>query len=210
MSDTGRIGWVGIDRHWLSDPSLSDSDLRLMLWLTSHTEEFRSRLHVKACAEQIGWSRDRVKRALVSLEALDEAPTNSTSTVEESTEEIASDVSDVEVNGPEHELCGLFAEQLRERGYKPVVTPAWIRDMERMIRLDGREPAAVAKVLRWLHEGEGKTAQFWRPNIQSPATLRGQWVRMSEQYAVERRASGGPKLSQAEQAIENIRNGIRS
>lgn len=70
MTSTGRRGFVGIDRRWLADERLSDSALRLMLWLDSHSDEYLSALDVKRTAEEIGWSRDRVRRQLDALEEL--------------------------------------------------------------------------------------------------------------------------------------------
>ena len=70
MTSTGRRGYVGIDRRWLNDPDLTDSALRLMLWLDSHTHEYLRDLSVKRASLEIGWSRDRVKRTLDILEEL--------------------------------------------------------------------------------------------------------------------------------------------
>jgi len=70
VTSTGRVGFVGVDRRWLNDPTLSDSALRLMLWLESHTHAYLANLHVKRCAIEIGWSRARVSRALADLEQL--------------------------------------------------------------------------------------------------------------------------------------------
>lgn len=67
MTSTGRRGYVGIDRRWLADPDLSDSALRLMLWLDSHTHEYLRDLNVKRITAEIGWSRNRVKRTLDDL-----------------------------------------------------------------------------------------------------------------------------------------------
>jgi hypothetical protein len=67
MTSTGRRGYVGIDRHWLNNPDLSDSALRLMLWLDSHSHEYLRDLSIKRTALEIGWSRDRVSRTLELL-----------------------------------------------------------------------------------------------------------------------------------------------
>ena len=69
-TSTGRRGYVAIDRRWLADPELSDSALRLMLWLDSHSDEYLSSLNVSRTAEELGWSRNRVKRSVSDLEAL--------------------------------------------------------------------------------------------------------------------------------------------
>ena len=70
MTSTGRRGYVTADRRWLADERLTDSGLRLMLWLDSHSDEYLTALHVKRTAEEIGWSRDRVTRTLTGLEEL--------------------------------------------------------------------------------------------------------------------------------------------
>lgn len=70
MTSTGRRGYVTADRRWLADERLTDSGLRLMLWLDSHSDEYLTALHVKRTAEEIGWSRDRVTRTLSGLEEL--------------------------------------------------------------------------------------------------------------------------------------------
>jgi hypothetical protein len=66
-TSTGRRGWVGVDRNWLTDDRLSDSGLRLMLWLESHTDEYLAAMNVKRTAEALGWKRDRVRRHLDAL-----------------------------------------------------------------------------------------------------------------------------------------------
>jgi len=67
MSADGRRGFVGVDRHWLADSRLADRDLRLMLWLDSHTDEYLSKLNVSTAAQQLGWSRNKMIRSLENL-----------------------------------------------------------------------------------------------------------------------------------------------
>ena len=69
-TSTGRRGWVGIDRAWLTDDRLSSTDIHLMMWLDSHTEEYLAALHIKRSADELGWSRNRVIRSIVALESL--------------------------------------------------------------------------------------------------------------------------------------------
>lgn len=69
-TSTGRRGFVGVDRNWLADQRLTDSALRLMMWLESHTDEYLASLDKKRAAQEIGWSRDRVSRTLDSLTEL--------------------------------------------------------------------------------------------------------------------------------------------
>lgn len=70
MTSTGRRGYVGIDRRWISNPDLSDTALRFMLWLDSHSDEYLAAMNIARSAEQLGWGRNRVKRAIEELEAL--------------------------------------------------------------------------------------------------------------------------------------------
>lgn len=82
-----------------------------------------------------------------------------------------------------HELCGRLALQLAERGYRPgEVGQRWLVDMEAILRVDGRTPAQVVRVIDWLDEGKDNVAAFWRTNVRSPAKLRAEWTRMAEQY----------------------------
>ena len=69
-TSTGRRGYVGIDRRWLNNPDLTDSALRLMLWLDSHSDEYLAALNISRSADELGWSRNRVKRAMSQLEDL--------------------------------------------------------------------------------------------------------------------------------------------
>lgn len=103
------------------------------------------------------------------------------------------------------ELCNLMADQIESRGAKrPTITKAWLIDMERLMRLDGRNPVQIERVIRWLYSDADAIAQFWSPNVRSPATLRAKWDQMAEQY--NRRIQSKPKKSMAEEAIERIRN----
>jgi len=70
MTSTGRRGYVGVDRRWLADERLTDSMLRLMLWLDSHSDEYLAALHIKRTADEIGWGRNRVARTLELLAEL--------------------------------------------------------------------------------------------------------------------------------------------
>ena len=69
-TSTGRRGYVAVDRRWLADPNLSDSALRLMLWLESHTDEYLAAMNMSKASDALGWSRNRIKRTVTELEAL--------------------------------------------------------------------------------------------------------------------------------------------
>jgi len=91
-------------------------------------------------------------------------------------------------------LCTLLADSLERRGERvngKATSGGWLSDMEALLRLDGRSPEAVAKVIRWLDTGTDETAGFWRANIRSPLKLRAKWVQMGEQYAQRSRARAG-------------------
>jgi hypothetical protein len=96
-------------------------------------------------------------------------------------------------------LCAEFAAQVEERGDRRAsnraLTRAWVLPMEAMIRLDGHEPAAIRKVMAWLHAGRDEPSAFWRNNVLSPTTLRTRWDRMATQYAAAKR--GKPSKSSA-------------
>lgn len=65
-------------------------------------------------------------------------------------------------------LCQVLAECMVANGSRPPrVTPAWISDMERIMRIDGRTPEQVERAIRWSQSNE-----FWRSNILSPGKLR--------------------------------------
>ena len=87
-------------------------------------------------------------------------------------------------------LSELFADLISERGAKrPTVSKAWIGEMDRLLRIDGREACEIEKVLKWLSNGTDSVAQFWRPNVRSPQKLRERWDQMREQY-VGRKKTG--------------------
>lgn len=80
-------------------------------------------------------------------------------------------------------LCHLLADSIGQRGSKrPNVTKAWIRDMDRLIRLDQRTPGQIEWAIDWLAEATDDVAAFWQPNIRSPGKLRTRWDQMREQY----------------------------
>lgn len=72
-----------------------------------------------------------------------------------------------------HELCELLSQSSRQITNTPdsssshSVTATWLREMDRLVRLDGRSPEQVAQVIRWAHAD-----RFWRGVVLSPAKLR--------------------------------------
>jgi len=67
---TGRYGSIAVHRSWLANPELTDSGLRLMLWLVSHSDEYLAAMNVHRAANELGWSRNRIKRTTAELESL--------------------------------------------------------------------------------------------------------------------------------------------
>lgn len=71
------------------------------------------------------------------------------------------------------ELCELLSTSCREITQTPPssrkysVTPEWLIDMDRLVRLDGREPEKVTAAIQWAHKDS-----FWRKVILSPRKLR--------------------------------------
>lgn len=73
-------------------------------------------------------------------------------------------------------LCNELADHvaaLVEGAKRPTVTREWIADMERMLRIDERDPVHVSRCIAWVHRHE-----FWANNIRSPAKLRKQYDRL--------------------------------
>jgi len=54
---------------------------------------------------------------------------------------------------------------------------AWCKDVDRMIRIDKRQPAEIAEVIDWAHG----VSDFWGPNIRSAKKLRDKFEQMRSQ-----------------------------
>ena len=68
-------------------------------------------------------------------------------------------------------LCNRLADAIIANGCKPpVVSKEWLVDMDRLLRLDKRDPQEVADVIDWCQQ-----SGFWRGNIHSPFKLRKQF-----------------------------------
>lgn len=66
------------------------------------------------------------------------------------------------------ELCNLLSSMMVKNGCRqPTITDRWIDDMDRLMRLDGREYDMVRRIIIWAQSNE-----FWRGNILSPTKLR--------------------------------------
>lgn len=77
--------------------------------------------------------------------------------------------SDLEVD----RLCELFSDLTRARTETPPsspryrVTAGWRTEMDRLLRIDGRDPAEVEAVIRWVDQDD-----FWAANVLSVPKLR--------------------------------------
>jgi hypothetical protein len=70
-----------------------------------------------------------------------------------------------------HDACNLLADLIEGNGSKrPEVTDRWLRDMERLHRIDKRSWEQITKAIHWCQDDD-----FWRANILSPAKLRIQY-----------------------------------
>lgn len=66
-------------------------------------------------------------------------------------------------------LCSLMVELSNERAdsRRFAVTPTWRREMDRLLRIDGRSAEQVEYVIRWVHADA-----FWGPNVLAVPKLR--------------------------------------
>jgi hypothetical protein len=100
-------------------------------------------------------------------------------------------------------LCELMAYQVEERGCAGAAAKShnkgWVLEMEKILRLDGRDPDRVAKVLAWLHRGADDVSSFWQANVLCPQKLRLRWAQMEMQYnRMRQRQVGGRRQGLAE------------
>lgn len=86
-------------------------------------------------------------------------------------------------------LAFLLSELLTDLGVKHRISAKWTRDLDLMIRKDGRTPAEIEAAMRWALADD-----FWSANIHSPAALRKQFDRMRLQ------AGRGKSKSNSEKA----------
>lgn len=68
-------------------------------------------------------------------------------------------------------LCELLAELMEANGCKPPnISEAWVDEIDRMMRLDGRTSSEVENCIRW-----SQADSFWQGNILSPKKLRAKY-----------------------------------
>lgn len=81
-------------------------------------------------------------------------------------------------------LCDLLADLMVDNGCRrPTISSAWIVDMERLIRLDGRTPEQIEAAIRWSQRHD-----FWSANIHSPGKLREKYDTLRLQARREQQA----------------------
>lgn len=115
-----------------------------------------------------------------------------------------------------HELCEFMVRGLEHIGYSktPTITETWITDMERMVRIDNRDPDVVKSMIRWLYADTSADALFWQKNIASPAKLREKWERLAlvvRQTAAPKKqklSKSGRNAIYARRMAELLRDGI--
>lgn len=103
------------------------------------------------------------------------------------------------------ELCELFADAIeRDTGKRPTITKRWATDMDRLIRLDDRNPDEIERVILWLSRSRHEVAAFWWPNVRSPKKLRERWDQIAAQVRRERMrtapGSGGSMVDRIRQS----------
>ncbi|WP_437131247.1 hypothetical protein [Peptostreptococcus russellii] len=76
------------------------------------------------------------------------------------------------VDTPEYRLCKLLFALMRDNNpnCKQPNIQSWCKDMNKIIRIDQREPEDIAEVIKWSQKDE-----FWKSNILSPSKLRKQY-----------------------------------
>lgn len=119
------------------------------------------------------------------------------------TEDPIPDVPSTETKAEAERLCELLAERMEANGCKrPTITKTWVDDMDRMLRLDGREPEKVANCIRW-----SQSDPFWRGNILSPAKLRKQYDQL--RLAAMRAPRGGSRGAERDRRQDLLFDAIR-
>jgi hypothetical protein len=134
-------------------------------------------------------TRPRETAPLVSTHS--ELSTNT----EVSTSHTAKSRCDAERFPPEvSALCERLADAIRENGGiapKPM-SIGWLDAMDRLIRLDRRPPAEIAKVIDWCQQDD-----FWRGNVLSAPKLRAKYDQLRlKMQARPRNGHGSPTVKQ--------------
>lgn len=93
-------------------------------------------------------------------------------------------------------LANLLADKIAENGSKrPTVTEAWVTDMSRLMKIDGRTFDQIKSAIEWCQDDT-----FWRSNILSPGKLRKQYD------SLRLRAMGQKSKPKGQAFLEQFRN----
>jgi hypothetical protein len=85
--------------------------------------------------------------------------------------------------------CNLLADLIEQNGSKrPEVTDNWLRDMERLHRLDGRSWEQITAAINWVQNDS-----FWRANVMSPSKLRAQYDQLRLKAQAQQKQSAVTK-----------------
>lgn len=114
------------------------------------------------------------------------------------TSDVADATPHTEFSEDVRNLTRQLAQAVKANGFKipsrgTKANGKWLVEMDRLLRLDGADPAEVASVIGWATADE-----FWRANIQSVPTLRKQYprlrLRMADDDSVQAVTSGRPRV----------------
>jgi len=85
--------------------------------------------------------------------------------------------------------CNLLADLIEQNGSKrPDVTDNWLRDMERLHRIDGRSWEQITAAINWVQNDS-----FWRANVMSPSKLRAQYDQLRLKAQAQQKQSAVTK-----------------
>lgn len=133
-------------------------------------------------------------------ESSDEREQVNESQENENTDGALSGAADPALYDESRRLCNLLADLIEGNGSKrPTVTAAWVSEGERMLRIDGREPAKVERCIRWC-----QADPFWRANILSMTKLRAKYdqLRLAAQRQREGRLGAAAPVTASREAPE--------
>ena len=82
-------------------------------------------------------------------------------------------------------------------GWKPDArvlceTPSSVRELRRLVEVDGRNPDQIRALLLWLFDGgyQPRGDFDWRPNVTSGKSLRNAWDKLDTLYCARAGANG--------------------
>lgn len=107
-------------------------------------------------------------------------------------------------------LCNLLADLIHANGsLRPNVTTRWLRECDRLMRLDKRTPDQIERAIRWC-----QSDPFWRANVLSMPTLREKYdrLKLEHQRQVEMRAgkAGPARMNKTDQRMLETMDWIKA